>query len=207
MLHWAWHCRLLVPLLGPLLSPSHEPSTLPFPPSMSAWRQPPRPPVLRVRIASRHKASRAAGPPRHLTSFSLVAASSESRGLLITMADPPPEEPPPASSPPLPVTRGEGALSPLSGCYLLVVVSDPQSVTHKDTILSKITKGKNFRLWICDCVIFVVPVLFMSVMFFCKKLMMLIVWTRFLCVSWSVVPFNEMIVTAIHASSHLSSFH
>ncbi|XP_047740804.1 microtubule-associated protein futsch [Hyalella azteca] len=66
------------------------------------------------------------------------------------MADPPHPEPPPPVSPTPPAAataaaRGEGALSPLSGCYLLIVVSDPQSNRHKDTILSKITKG--FLSW------------------------------------------------------------
>lgn len=34
-----------------------------------------------------------------------------------------------------------GALSPLSGSYLLIVIGEPQSEQHKDSILSKITKG------------------------------------------------------------------
>lgn len=55
------------------------------------------------------------------------------------MADPPP--------PAAPQARGEGALSPLSGSYLLIVVAEPHVDQHKDTILSRISKGKSLR----DC--------------------------------------------------------
>ena len=52
---------------------------------------------------------------------------------------------PPATGPPQAMAttaRGEGALSPLSGSYLLIVVSEPQTDQHKDIILSKVAKGK-----------------------------------------------------------------
>lgn len=51
------------------------------------------------------------------------------------MADPPPAAAPQA--------RGEGALSPLSGSYLLIVVGAPHHDHHKDTILSRISKGQS----------------------------------------------------------------
>lgn len=47
---------------------------------------------------------------------------------------------PPAAAPPQ--ARGEGALSPLSGSYLLIVVAEPHVEQHKDTILSRISKGR-----------------------------------------------------------------
>lgn len=50
-------------------------------------------------------------------------------------------DPPQTSSAPQPGRCDGGALSPLSGCYLLIVISEPQSEQHKDAILSKITKG------------------------------------------------------------------
>lgn len=50
------------------------------------------------------------------------------------MADPPP--------PAAPQVRGEGALSPLSGSYLLIVVAEPKTDQHKDVILNRISKGK-----------------------------------------------------------------
>ena len=51
---------------------------------------------------------------------------------------------PPAAGPPQAMvsTRGEGALSPLSGSYLLIVIAEPQTEQHKDIILSKVAKGK-----------------------------------------------------------------
>lgn len=49
------------------------------------------------------------------------------------MADPPPSAP---------QARGEGALSPLSGSYLLIVVAEPKTEQHKDVILNRISKGK-----------------------------------------------------------------
>ena len=57
------------------------------------------------------------------------------------------DPPPPAA----PQARGEGALSPLSGSYLLIVVAQPHVEQHKDTILSRISKGK-FQLLVCVCV-------------------------------------------------------
>ena len=50
------------------------------------------------------------------------------------MADPPPAAP---------QARGEGALSPLSGSYLLIVVAEPKTAQHKDVILNRISKGKS----------------------------------------------------------------
>ena len=58
------------------------------------------------------------------------------------MADPPPAAP---------QARGEGALSPLSGSYLLIVVAEPKTAQHKDVILNRISKGKSRKhRKICD---------------------------------------------------------
>lgn len=35
-----------------------------------------------------------------------------------------------------------GPPSPLTGCYLLIVIGDPYSHEHKDIILQKLLKGK-----------------------------------------------------------------
>lgn len=55
------------------------------------------------------------------------------------------DPPPPAA----PQARGEGALSPLSGSYLLIVVAQPHVEQHKDTILSRISKGK-LNMSVCE---------------------------------------------------------
>lgn len=34
--------------------------------------------------------------------------------------------------------------SPLTGCYLLVVVGEPHSQDHKDIILQKVAKGRHY---------------------------------------------------------------
>jgi hypothetical protein len=36
-----------------------------------------------------------------------------------------------------------GPPSPLTGCYLLIVISEPYSQEHKDIILQKLLKGKS----------------------------------------------------------------
>lgn len=36
-----------------------------------------------------------------------------------------------------------GPPSPLTGCYLLIVISEPYSQDHKDIILQKLLKGKS----------------------------------------------------------------
>lgn len=56
------------------------------------------------------------------------------------------DPPPPAA----PQARGEGALSPLSGSYLLIVVAEPHVEQHKDTILSRISKGKFHLVTVCE---------------------------------------------------------
>lgn len=56
------------------------------------------------------------------------------------------DPPPPAA----PQARGEGALSPLSGSYLLIVVAEPHVEQHKDTILSRISKGKFLLVTVCE---------------------------------------------------------
>lgn len=38
---------------------------------------------------------------------------------------------------------GEGVLSPLSGAYLLIVLSEPISEEHKTKIIGKLKQGKN----------------------------------------------------------------
>ena len=42
----------------------------------------------------------------------------------------------------LPVGEGGGALSPLSGAYLLVVLSEPMSESHKKSMVQKLRQGK-----------------------------------------------------------------
>ena len=42
----------------------------------------------------------------------------------------------------LPVGEGGGALSPLSGAYLLVVLSEPMSESHKKSMIQKLKQGK-----------------------------------------------------------------
>ena len=42
----------------------------------------------------------------------------------------------------LPVGEGGGALSPLSGAYLLVVLSEPMSESHKKSMIQKLRQGK-----------------------------------------------------------------
>ncbi|CAL4059906.1 unnamed protein product, partial [Meganyctiphanes norvegica] len=58
------------------------------------------------------------------------------------MNDPPTA---PSPAPGSPDQRGEGALSPLSGSYLLIIISEPMHESHKEIILNKITKG--FLSW------------------------------------------------------------
>ena len=53
---------------------------------------------------------------------------------------------------------GVGPPSPLTGCYLLIVIGEPHSVEHKDIILQRLLKGKSFRCrpyagQYCNCVI------------------------------------------------------
>ena len=45
----------------------------------------------------------------------------------------------------LPVGEGGGALSPLSGAYLLVVLSEPMSESHKKSMVQKLRQGKKKR--------------------------------------------------------------
>lgn len=42
-----------------------------------------------------------------------------------------------------PVGEGGGALSPLSGAYLLVVLSEPMSESHKAKMMQKLKQGNN----------------------------------------------------------------
>lgn len=42
---------------------------------------------------------------------------------------------------------GVGPPSPLTGCYLLIVVGEPHSQEHKDIILQKLFKGTFFSLF------------------------------------------------------------
>lgn len=37
-----------------------------------------------------------------------------------------------------------GPPSPLTGCYLLIVIGEPYSLEHKDIILQKLLKGENY---------------------------------------------------------------
>ena len=47
----------------------------------------------------------------------------------------------------LPVAEGGGVLSPLSGAYLLIVLSEPMSDQHKSKMIQKLRQGKIlFRL-------------------------------------------------------------
>ena len=42
----------------------------------------------------------------------------------------------------LPVAEGGGVLSPLSGAYLLIVLSEPMSDQHKSKMIQKLRQGK-----------------------------------------------------------------
>ena len=42
----------------------------------------------------------------------------------------------------LPVAEGGGVLSPLSGAYLLIVLSEPISEAHKEKMLGKLKQGR-----------------------------------------------------------------
>ena len=44
----------------------------------------------------------------------------------------------------LPVAEGGGLLSPLSGAYLLIVLSEPMSDQHKSKMIQKLRQGKQF---------------------------------------------------------------
>ena len=47
----------------------------------------------------------------------------------------------------LPVAEGGGVLSPLSGAYLLIILSEPMSDQHKSKMIQKLRQGKiNFVL-------------------------------------------------------------
>lgn len=43
---------------------------------------------------------------------------------------------------PTPLNLAMGPPSPLTGCYLLIVIGEPYSQEHKDVILQKLLKGK-----------------------------------------------------------------
>ena len=45
-----------------------------------------------------------------------------------------------------PVGEGGGVLSPLSGAYLLVVLSEPMSEAHKTKMVQKLRQGKSTHL-------------------------------------------------------------
>ena len=47
-----------------------------------------------------------------------------------------------------PVGEGGGVLSPLSGAYLLVVLSEPMSEAHKTKMVQKLRQGKSTYLLI-----------------------------------------------------------
>lgn len=40
---------------------------------------------------------------------------------------------------------GMGPPSPLTGCYLLIILGEPHSAEHKDIILQRLVKGKFLR--------------------------------------------------------------
>ena len=42
----------------------------------------------------------------------------------------------------LPVAEGGGVLSPLSGAYLLIILSEPMSDQHKSKMIQKLRQGK-----------------------------------------------------------------
>ena len=54
----------------------------------------------------------------------------------------------------LPVGEGGGALSPLSGAYLLVVLSEPMSESHKKSMVQKLRQGKILFWNIFSCGLF-----------------------------------------------------
>ena len=54
------------------------------------------------------------------------------------------DTPPPAlpAGAGVPVAEGGGALSPLSGAYLLIILSEPMSDQHKSKMVQKLRQGK-----------------------------------------------------------------
>ena len=57
------------------------------------------------------------------------------------VSEPCPSEGGAAGGPSVPVGEGGGALSPLSGAYLLVVLSEPMSEAHKVKMVQKLRQG------------------------------------------------------------------
>lgn len=43
---------------------------------------------------------------------------------------------------------GVGPPSPLTGCYLLIIIGEPHSQDHKDIIVQRLIKGKSFIGWL-----------------------------------------------------------
>lgn len=43
---------------------------------------------------------------------------------------------------------GMGPPSPLTGCYLLIIIGEPHSAEHKDIILQRLVKGEWILVWI-----------------------------------------------------------
>ena len=50
--------------------------------------------------------------------------------------------PPGAAAGSLPVAEGGGVLSPLSGAYLLIILSEPMSDQHKSRMVQKLRQGE-----------------------------------------------------------------
>lgn len=46
------------------------------------------------------------------------------------------------------VAEGPPPPSPLTGCYLLVVLGEPHTGPHKDIILQRLAKGESTRLFL-----------------------------------------------------------
>lgn len=42
---------------------------------------------------------------------------------------------------------GMGPPSPLTGCYLLIIIGEPHSAEHKDIILQRLVKGKSIDFY------------------------------------------------------------
>ncbi|KFB43678.1 hypothetical protein ZHAS_00011406 [Anopheles sinensis] len=50
-----------------------------------------------------------------------------------------------------PSILGVGPPSPLTGCYLLIIIGEPHSQDHKDIILQRLVKGRTSQRYYADC--------------------------------------------------------
>ena len=71
-----------------------------------------------------------------------VAATTEAPPMAAGATSSEPEPHPTTLGESLPVAEGGGVLSPLSGSYLLIILSEPISDAHKGKMMQKLRQGK-----------------------------------------------------------------